>query len=60
MRENKKGQNCGDLVGDIVINAHIDGVRGNKKGTLGFTRPNKQYKQFKKDNSSAKEIEVLE
>ena len=60
LRENKKGQNCGDLVGDIVINAHIDGVRGNKKGTLGFTRPNKQYKQFKKDNSSAKEIEVLE
>ena len=58
LRAGKKGQNCGDLVGDIVINADI-GAKGNKKGTLGFTIPNMQYKQFKRDNSKSQEINVL-
>ena len=58
LRAGEKGQNCGDLVGDIVINANIK-AKGNKKGTLGFTRPNKQYEQFAKDNPESLEINVL-
>ena len=58
LRENSKGQNCGDLVGDIVINSNDDNIKGNKKGVLGFTIPNMQYKQFIKDNKTANEIDI--
>lgn len=59
LHENENGENCGDLVGNIVINAAVDGVHGNKDGIFGFTIPNWQYEKFSKENPNAIEIDVL-